>query len=234
MLEVKNIETCYEKIQVIWGISFQVKEGEIVLIIGANGSGKSTVLRTISGILRPKSGDIYFKNNKISGLPPHKISKMGISLVPEGRELFPRMTVQDNLIMGAYNHKTSENIQDMLDWVYGLFPILKERSRQITGTLSGGEQQMLAIGRALMSKPDLLMLDEPSVGLAPIIARRALETIEKLSDEGVTILLVEQNVYQSLDMADRAYVLEGGRITLKGSGKELLGNPQVKTSYLGL
>jgi branched-chain amino acid transport system ATP-binding protein len=234
MLEIDGIDVFYSKIQVLWKVSLKVREGEIVAIIGANGAGKTTLLRTIMGILQPTSGNIFFRKNSIANLPTYHVSSLGLSLVPEGRELFLGMSVEENLLLGAHLQRNTIGIRDTLEWMYELFPILKERSQQVASTLSGGEQQMLAIARALMSKPKLLLLDEPSTGLAPIVARKTLETVEKLSDEGVTLMLVEQNVYQSLRMADRGYVLEGGRIIREGSGLDLLDDPSIRIAYLGL
>lgn len=234
LLEVKNIDVAYGELQVLWDVSFEVREKELVAIVGSNGAGKTTLMKTISGLLHPIKGSITFLENRIEKFPPHKIVRLGISLVPEGRQLFPEMTVQENLELGAYQKQAREKLKDSLEWVYQLFPILKERKAQLAGTLSGGEQQMLAIGRALMSRPKLLMLDEPSLGLMPIFVKTTFKAIEKLKDEGVTILLVEQNVRQALELADRGYVLETGRIVLSDKGKNLLKDERVKKAYLGL
>lgn len=234
MLEVNNVDASYRELQVLWDVSFKVDEKELVAIVGSNGSGKTTLMRIISGVMHPTKGSIIFLGNRIDKLQPHKIVKMGISLVPEGRQLFPEMTVQENLELGAYEKRAREKLKDSLEWVHQLFPILKERKNQLAGTLSGGEQQMLAIGRALMSRPKLLMLDEPSLGLMPIFVKTTFKAIEKLKEEGVTTLLVEQNVRQSLELADRGYVLETGRIVLSNTGKKLLSDERVKKAYLGL
>ena len=232
MLSVENLEAGYGDVQVLWGISLHVEEREIVALLGSNGAGKTTTLRTISGLLKPMSGRITFDGVDITGRPAHEIVRLGISMVPEGRRLFPKMTVYENLRMGAYLAKG--DVRDRLETVYSLFPILRERRNQLAGTLSGGEQQMLAIARGLMSSPKLLMLDEPSLGLAPKIVQEVLSAVRQIREEGVTILLVEQNVQQALSIADRGYVIETGRIVLEGSGKELLQNDHVRTAYLGL
>jgi len=234
MLEVDKINVFYGDLQALWDVSFEVHEGEKVVIVGANGAGKTTTLRTISGLLRPRSGEIRFLGQRIDRLPPHKIVELGIAHVPEGRRLFPRMTVLENLEMGAYIKRAREKFEDTLEWVFSIFPRLKERKDQIAGTMSGGERQMLAIARGLMSRPKLLMLDEPSLGLAPKLVLKVFEVIQRISDEGVTILLVEQNVRHALELADRGYVLETGRITLSGAGEELLENEHVKKAYLGM
>ena len=232
MLSVENLEAGYGDVQVLWGVSLRVEKGEIVALLGSNGAGKTTTLKAISGLLKPKSGKIAFDGVEITGKPPHEVVRLGISLVPEGRRLFPKMTVYENLRMGAY--LVSGDVSDRLETVYSLFPILKERRNQLAGTLSGGEQQMLAIARGLMSSPRLLMLDEPSLGLAPKIVQEVLRAVNQIRDEGVTVLLVEQNVQQALSIADRGYVIETGRIVLEGTGRELLENEHVKTAYLGL
>ncbi|MEM3641642.1 MAG: ABC transporter ATP-binding protein [Candidatus Bathyarchaeia archaeon] len=234
MLEVKGIDVAYGELQVLWDVSFEIKEKELVAIVGSNGAGKTTLMKTISGLLHPIKGSITFLGNRIERSPPYKIVHLGISLVPEGRQLFPEMTVQENLELGAYQKRAREKIKDSIEWVYQLFPILKERRTQLAGTLSGGEQQMLAIGRALMSRPKLLMLDEPSLGLMPIFVKTTFKAVEKLKNEGVTILLVEQNVRQALELADRGYVFETGRFTLSDTGKNLLKDERVKKAYLGL
>ncbi len=232
LLSVKDINVYYGAIHAIKGISFDVNEGEIVTLIGANGAGKSTSLNTVSGLLRSKTGSIEFDGKDISRIPAHRLVKMGLSQVPEGRRVFLQMTVQENLEMGAFTAKQN-SVSASLDKVYELFPRLKERYRQIAGTLSGGEQQMLAMGRALMSNPKLMMLDEPSMGLAPILVEQIFEIIHNLHEAGTTILLVEQNASMALSIADRAYVLETGKITLSGSAKELLHDDSVRKAYLG-
>jgi branched-chain amino acid transport system ATP-binding protein len=234
MLEVQNINAGYEGIQVLWDISLAVEAGEFVAIIGANGAGKSTLLKTISGIHRQTSGSIHFEKNSIENLPAHAVVSRGIAMVPEGRRLFPYMTVKENLEMGAYTVKDPQKVEENLQWVYGLFPKLEERQRQMAGTFSGGEQQMLTIGRALMSRPRFLMLDEPSLGLQPNIVSNVFKSLEILHGEGVTILLVEQNVRKSLEIAQRAYVLEHGHIVMTGESKELLQDEGVKKAYLGI
>ena len=235
ILEVENINVFYEDVQVLWDLSFSVGEGEIVALVGSNGAGKTTTLKTISGIIHPKKGKIKFNGEEIQDLPPHLIARRGLSLVPEGRELFSEMTVLDNLLLGSmYIPEASKKTADLLKRVFSLFPRLEERKNQIAGNLSGGEQQMLAIARGLMSEPRLLMLDEPSLGLAPKLVSELFKTIIDIKNSGVTILLVEQNAYKSLEIADRAYVIETGKITLTGVGKELLKNDYVRKAYLGL
>ena len=232
MLSVKDLDVYYGAIHAIKGISFEVNEGEIVTLIGANGAGKTTTLDTIAGLLRSRGGDIVFQGESIAHKAPHLIVKDGLALVPEGRRVFAQMTVEENLEMGAYTRPNS-SIEGNLEHVYELFPRLKERSKQISGTLSGGEQQMLAMGRAMMSEPKLLMLDEPSMGLAPILVEQIFDIIRELHKAGATILLVEQNAQMALQVANRAYVLETGKITLSGSGKELLESDSIKKAYLG-
>jgi branched-chain amino acid transport system ATP-binding protein len=233
VLELREVEVAYGNIRALKGISLQVAEGELVTLIGANGAGKSTTLKTISGLLRPKSGTVYYQGQPLDRLPPHKIVALGISHCPEGRHLFGRLTVIENLRLGAVQRRDYEAARRDIDYVYKLFPVLKERSAQLAGTLSGGEQQMLAIGRALMSHPQLLLLDEPSLGLAPMLVNIIFDTIRQLKREGATILLVEQNARLALDIADRAYVMETGRVTLQGPAIELRHNPQVEHTYLG-
>jgi branched-chain amino acid transport system ATP-binding protein len=233
LLEVKNINVFYDEIQVLWSLSLKVSKGELVTVIGPNGAGKTTLLKTISGLLIPKNGEILFLNEKINGLSPYKIVRKGIIQVPEGRRLFPYMSVIENLEMGAYTISESKK-KENLEFVFNLFPILKERKNQLAVTLSGGEQQMLAIARALMSSPKLLMLDEPSLGLAPKLVIKIFETINFLKENGITILLIEQNIRNALSLADKAYVLENGKIVLQGTGKEILENNYVKTAYLGI
>ncbi len=232
LLKVEDINVYYGAIHAIKGISFHVDEGEIVTLIGANGAGKSTTLHTISGLLRSKTGAITFAGQNISGIPAHKLVEQGLAQVPEGRRIFLQMTVEENLEMGAFTQPKA-GIADALERVYVQFPRLKERRRQIGGTLSGGEQQMLAMGRALMSKPKLLMLDEPSMGLAPILVEQIFQIIRDLHKAGTTILLVEQNAQMALSVADRAYVLETGKITLSGTGDELAHSDEVRKAYLG-
>ena len=233
MLELREVEVSYGNIRALKGISLRVAEGELVTLIGANGAGKSTTLKTISGLLRPKSGTLSYRGQPLGSLPPHKIVALGISHCPEGRHLFGRLTVTENLRLGAVQRPDHEEVRRDIDYVYKLFPVLKERNEQLAGTLSGGEQQMLAIGRALMSRPQLLLLDEPSLGLAPLLVRAIFDTIRQLKREGATILLVEQNARLALDIADRAYVMETGRVTLQGPAMELKHNPQVEHTYLG-
>ena len=232
ILKVENINVYYGTIHAIKGVSFHVDEGEIVTLIGANGAGKSTTLQTISGLLRSRTGSIEFCGENISKLPPHKIVEKGLAQVPEGRRIFLQMSVQENLDMGAYT-QSGAGVGEDIERVFEQFPRLKERRRQIAGTLSGGEQQMLAIGRALMSRPKLLMLDEPSMGLAPILVEQIFEIIQSLHKSGTTILLVEQNAQMALSIADRAYVMETGTISLSGTGRELAESDQVKKAYLG-
>ena len=231
ILTVDNINVYYGSIHAIKGISFEVNAGEIVTLIGANGAGKSTTLNTISGLLRSRTGSIQFMGEDLGKLPPHKTLSKGLALVPEGRRIFLQMTVQENLDMGAYIRKN--NIKPELDMVYDYFPRLKERSKQVAGTLSGGEQQMLAVGRALMSRPKLMMLDEPSLGLAPLVVQDIFSIIKEINNQGVTVLLIEQNANMALKTADLAYVLETGNITMSGTGAELLANEKVKEAYLG-
>lgn len=233
ILKVENINVYYGAIHAIKGISFHVNRGEVVTLIGANGAGKSTTLQTISGLLRSRTGCIEFCGENIGNVPSHKIVERGLAQVPEGRRIFLQMSVEENLEMGAYTQSTSGIAAD-LEKVYAQFPRLKERRRQIAGTLSGGEQQMLAIGRALMSHPRLLMLDEPSMGLAPILVEQIFDIIRQLHKEGTTILLVEQNAQMALSVADRAYVMETGKITLSGTGAELAASDEVRKAYLGV
>jgi branched-chain amino acid transport system ATP-binding protein len=233
MLELHDVHVMYGNIRALQGVSLRVGEGELVALIGSNGAGKTTTLRAISGLLRPSLGSITFEGAEISRASTDRIVALGISHCPEGRRIFGRLTVRENLVLGAVTRADHPAIAADMDLVFGLFPLLKERLRQAGGTLSGGEQQMLAIGRALMSRPRLLLLDEPSLGLAPLMVERIFETIEELKREGRTILLVEQNVHHALDVADRAYVMETGRITLEGPAPVLRRDPQVERSYLG-
>ena len=234
MLEVNNIDVFYGEVQALRGVSVKVNDGELVTVVGSNGAGKTTLLKTISGLLRPAAGNIKFLGERVDGMVPYRVVERGISQIPEGRRLFPDMTVLENLEMGAYTKKAREKLKDSLEWVHQLFPILKERKEQLAGTLSGGEQQMLAIGRALMSRPKLMMLDEPSLGLMPTLVTATFKVLEELKEGGVTILLVEQNVRHALKLADRGYVLETGRITLSDKGRNLLRDERVKKAYLGL
>lgn len=232
LLEVKNIKVYYGNINAIKDISFEVNEGEIVTLIGANGAGKSSILNTVAGLIKPKSGEIIFDGQGIIGIPAHKIVSKGMALCPEGRRIFQQLSVKENLEMGSYTRPANE-VSESIEKVYELFPRLKERYKQIAGTLSGGEQQMLAMGRALMSKPRLMMLDEPSMGLAPILVEQIFDIIKNLHKSGTTILLVEQNAQMALSIADRGYVMETGRIVTGGTGKELLRDDAVKKAYLG-
>ncbi len=231
MLKINDLRVNYGGIEAVKGVSFSVPEGSIVTLIGANGAGKSTILRTIAGLVKPAQGSVEFLGENITGLSPDKIVTRGITLVPEGRRVFPDLTVLENLKIGAYLRK--DNLSSDLEWVYSLFPRLKERSWQAAGTLSGGEQQMLAVGRALMSRPKLIMMDEPSLGLAPLIVKDIFSIIREVNKQGVTVLLIEQNANMALHTADIGYVLETGRLTMSGSGQELLSNPDVKKAYLG-
>jgi branched-chain amino acid transport system ATP-binding protein len=231
LLQVDQIEVRYGTIAALKGISFSVREGEIVALLGANGAGKTTTQKTVSGMLRPAKGSITFGGKRIDGIPAHELIRLGICHVPEGRHVFPRMTVAENLEMGAFRFKSTD--QADLDRVFELFPRLKERIKQQAGTLSGGEQQMLAIGRALMGKPRLLLLDEPSMGLAPLIVAQIFEIIREINTSGVTVLVVEQNAAQALSLANRGYVLETGEIVLEGTGKDLLADDRIRAAYLG-
>jgi len=233
VLELREVEVAYGNIRALKGISLTVAEGELVTLIGANGAGKSTTLKAISGLLRPKAGTLRYRDHALDRLHPHQIVALGISHCPEGRHLFGRLTVTENLRLGAVQRRDREEVPYDIEHVYKLFPVLKDRRAQLAGTLSGGEQQMLAIGRAMMSRPRLLLLDEPSLGLAPILVGLIFETIQQLKHEGTTILLVEQNARLALDIADRAYVMETGRVTLQGQATELKHNPQVEHTYLG-
>ena len=233
MLKIDNIHVYYGAIHALKGVSLEVHKGEIVTLIGANGAGKSTTLRTVSGLLAPKSGSIFFLGENIAGMPAHEIVKHGISQVPEGRRIFAEMSVQENLEMGAFTRKDKAGVEKDFEIVYNRFPRLKERRKQQAGTLSGGEQQMLAMGRALMSRPKLLLLDEPSMGLAPLLIKEIFSIIEDINREGTTVLLVEQNANMALSIAHRAYVMETGRITLQGAAKELAASEDVRKAYLG-
>lgn len=234
MLRVENINVSYGDVQVLWDVSFEVKEKELVALVGANGAGKTTTLNTISGLLRPEKGNVHFLGEEVTRVPAYKIAELGIAHIPEGRRLFPEMTVKENLEMGSLSPEAKRKRKETMEWVFTLFPILKERQRQEAGTLSGGEQQMLAIARGLMALPKLLMLDEPSLGLAPVLVAQVLEVVKNLKERGMTTLLVEQNVMHALNLCTRAYVLENGRIVLQGSGATLLNNSHVKEAYLGI
>jgi branched-chain amino acid transport system ATP-binding protein len=233
LLEVKDVHTFYGNIEALKGISIEVEEGECVTLIGSNGAGKSTTLRSISGLTPPRQGSIRFQDREITETPPQEIVSMGVAHAPEGRHVFSRMSVYENLMLGAYLRRDESGISDDLERVYSLFPRLKERERQKGGTMSGGEQQMLAIGRALMAQPTLLLLDEPSMGIAPILVQRIYETIAEINKQGTTILLVEQNANFALDVSKRAYVLETGAVTLADQSSELRENPEVQKAYLG-
>lgn len=233
MLTINDINVFYGAIHAIKGVSLEVNEGEIVTLIGANGAGKSTILRTISGLLKPKTGSIQFEGQEIAGMPAHEIVKTGISQVPEGRRIFAEMSVLENLELGAFTRKDKDGIKADMELVFNRFPRLKERISQLAGTLSGGEQQMLAMGRALMSRPRLLLLDEPSMGLAPLLIKEIFAIIQDINKTGTTVLLVEQNANMALSIAHRAYVLETGRITLSGDAKELAASDEVRKAYLG-
>ncbi|MFB3926501.1 MAG: ABC transporter ATP-binding protein [Syntrophales bacterium] len=233
MLRIKDLNVHYGGIHAIQGISLNVSEEKIVTLIGANGAGKSTLLRTVCGLVRSSSGTISFLGRNICGMQPHHIAREGIIMVPEGRKVFVNLTIYENLLMGAYGRQDKKEIKSDLDWVYEIFPRLKERSDQPAGTLSGGEQQMLAVGRALMSNPKLLLLDEPSLGLAPILIKEVFRIIVQINRKGTTILLIEQNAMAALNVADYGYVLETGRVVLEGTGRDLLNDDRVKNAYLG-
>lgn len=232
MLHVDGVDICYGDLQVLWDVSLEVRAGEVVCLIGSNGSGKSTILKAVSGLVRPSKGTVKFLDRDISRVPAHRIADLGLVHIPEGRRLFPELTTLENLILGSLGRTARARRADSLAWVFELLPRLKERRGQLAGTLSGGEQQMLAIARGLMSRPKLLMFDEPSLGLAPKLVNQVLAVVQKLRDEGITVLIVEQNVRQSLQICDRAYVLENGRITIEG--RNLLEDERVCEAYLGL
>jgi len=234
MLEIKNVSASYGMIQILRDVSFHVKEKEIVSIIGPNGAGKTTLVKTIVGLLHPTKGEIRFKGENIEKLPPYEIVKRNITLIPEGREIFPKMTVEENLLLGAYTINDRDKIKEAKERGYQIFPVLKKKEKALAQTLSGGEQQMLVICRSLMSNPEMLILDEPSLGLSPLIVEKVLDTVRKINEEGVTILLVEQNIRDSLEIADRGYVLEQGRVILEGTSRELLCSKHIKEAYLGL
>ena len=233
MLEVKDLEVYYGVIQAIKGVSFEVDQGEVIALIGANGAGKTTILHTVTGLLSPKCGSVIFEGQEITKIPGHKIVSMGMAHVPEGRRVFANLTVLQNLKLGAYTRKDKQEIEDTLQMVYRRFPRLEERKNQVAGTLSGGEQQMLAMGRALMSHPKIILMDEPSMGLSPIFVNEIFDIIKEVSESGTTVLLVEQNAKKALSIADRAYVLETGNIALEGKACDLLNNDSVKKAYLG-
>lgn len=233
MLEVKDLEVYYGVIQAIKGVSFHVDQGEVIALIGANGAGKTTILHTVTGLLAPKKGSVYFEGKEITKMPAHKIVSLGMAHVPEGRRVFAELSVYENLKMGAYTRKDRSEIEATLEKVYERFPRLKERRNQMAGTLSGGEQQMLAMGRALMSRPKIILMDEPSMGLSPIMVNEIFDIIRSVSESGTTVLLVEQNAKKALSIADRAYVLETGKIVLEGKAKDLLEDDSIKKAYLG-
>jgi branched-chain amino acid transport system ATP-binding protein len=234
MLKVSGIDVFYGDLQVLWDVSFEVREKEILVLVGANGAGKSTTLKTISGLLAPRKGSIEFDGVRLDQLPPDRVIGQGVVHVPEARRLFREMSVEENLIMGSLSPEARKKRYETMDWVYQLFPRMKERRKQPAGTLSGGEQQMCAVGRGLMALPKVLMFDEPSLGLSPILVQEVFEIAKRINREGVTVMLVEQNVRQTLAMCDRAYVLENGRVVLEGTGKDLMNNPHVKEAYLGI
>ena len=234
MLEVKHINAYYGRIQALWDVTLRIEEGEIVALVGANGAGKSTTLNVISGLLHPDSGSIEFLGQRIETMAPQQIIALGISHIPEGRRLFPDMTIKENLELGAYMSSAWGKREERIEWIYEIFPVLKARSKQLAKTLSGGEQQMLSIGRGIMTEPKLCMLDEASYGLSPLMAKNILTVMRKLRDEWMTILLIEQNIKAALDVADRAYVMENGRPVLEGTSESLLQNEHVKVAYLGL
>ena len=233
MLTIKDLEVYYGVIQAIKGVSFEVNQGEVIALIGANGAGKTTILHTITGLISPKKGSVLFEGNELTKMPAHKIVSLGMAHVPEGRRVFADLSVYENLRMGAYTRKDKGEIEATLEKVYDRFPRLKERRNQMAGTLSGGEQQMLAMGRALMSKPKILLMDEPSMGLSPIMVNEIFSIIQEVSDSGTTVLLVEQNAKKALAIADRGYVLETGKIVLEGKASDLLNDDSVKKAYLG-
>lgn len=233
MLEIKDLEVCYGVIKAIKGVSFEVEQGEVIALIGANGAGKTTILHTVTGLIPAAAGSISFDGHDLKKVPAHKIVSMGMAHVPEGRRIFQQLSVLENLMLGAFTCKNKEQIQSDLKKVYGHFPRLEERKNQVAGTLSGGEQQMLAMGRALMSRPRLLLLDEPSMGLSPLLVTEIFDIIKEINEAGTTVLLVEQNAKKALEIADRAYALETGRIILSGKASELMNNEAVKKAYLG-
>jgi branched-chain amino acid transport system ATP-binding protein len=233
MLRIEDLEVAYGKVQALWGVNLTIEQGQVVALVGANGAGKTTLLKTISGLLRRKAGSITFEGRRLEGASPREIVMRGVVQVPEGRKLFPEMTVLDNLLMGGYAGKSTDSARK-LEEVFQVFPVLRERPQQLAGTLSGGEQQMLAIGRGLMAGPRLLMLDEPSLGLAPMLVEEMFRVVAEINRLGVTVLLVEQNTQHALALAHRGFVMEVGRVVLSGSGQELLANPEIRKAYLGL
>lgn len=233
MLKIEDLHVSYGMIQAIKGVSFEVNEGEVISLIGANGAGKTTILHTITGLLKPKSGSIQFEGKELTATPAHQIVRFGMAHVPEGRRVFADLTVYENLLMGAYTRKDKDEIAKSLELVYNRFPRLEERKKQVAGTLSGGEQQMLAMGRALMSKPRIILMDEPSMGLSPLFVNEVFDIIKKISAGGTTVLLVEQNAKKALAISDRAYVLETGKIALTGKASELINDDKIKKAYLG-
>ena len=233
MLEVKDIDVFYGDARALFGLSLQVRQGEVVTLVGANGAGKTTTLRAISGLRLVARGDVVFEGGSLVGVPAHRRAELGIALVPEGRELWPQLTVRENLELGAYGKAARKHLSESLDRVHELFPLVGERARQVAGSMSGGEQQMVAIARALMTRPRLLMFDEPSLGLAPVVASQVFQTIRRLHAEGLTILLVEQNLRKALELADRGYVVETGSISMEGAAADLLTNPAIRSAYLG-
>lgn len=233
MLQIKDLEVYYGVIQAIKGISFHVNQGEVIALIGANGAGKTTILQSITGLVSPQKGIIEFEGNNLTKMPAHKIVTLGMAHIPEGRRIFAQLTVLENLKMGAYICNDKEEINEVLEKIYKSFPRLKERSKQLAGTLSGGEQQMLAMGRALMSKPRIILMDEPSMGLSPLFVNEVFDIIKEINGSGTTVLLVEQNAKKALEVADKAYVLETGKIVLEGNSKELMNNDSVRKAYLG-
>ncbi len=234
MLELKDVSSGYDKVQILWDVSFHINEKEIVSIIGPNGAGKTTLAKTIMGLLPAKTGSVTFNGESITNLPPYEIVKKGLVMIPEGREVFPRLTVEENLLLGSYGVSDKATVQETKEKAFEIFPVLRKKQKAQAQTLSGGEQQMLVICRSLMSNPKLLILDEPSLGLAPIVVGTVLDTIAKINEDGVTVVLVEQNIRDSLDLADRGYVLEEGKIILEGESRELLSNSHIKEVYLGL
>jgi len=234
MLRLERVNAGYGDIQVLWDVSFQVKENEFVVLVGANGAGKSTIMRTISSLIRPTDGEVWFEEHRLDQIPPYRIIDLGIAHVPEARQLFPEMTVLENLELGSLTKKAKAKRKETLAWVLELFPRLHERQKQLAGTLSGGEQQMCAVARGLMSRPKMMIFDEPSLGLSPLLTQEIFRLLQKIHGDGVTLLMVEQNVKQTLAICDRAYVLENGRIVLEGKGRELLENEQVKQAFLGI
>lgn len=234
MLRVEHVNAGYGDVQVLWDVSFEVKPKEFVVLVGANGAGKSTIMKTISSLLRPTSGAVFFEDQRIDQVPPYKIISLGIAHVPEGRQLFPEMTVKENLELGSLLPEAKARRKESLEWVLELFPRLRERQKQLAGTMSGGEQQMCAIARGLMSRPKMVLFDEPSLGLSPLLTQEIFRLARQIHDEGLTILMVEQNVKQTLAICDRAYVLENGRIVMEGKGREMLEDEKVKQAFLGI